>query len=171
MTKRPRPRTANKTSAKRIAATVRAAQALRLRAQGETFATIAVKLHYRSRQAAHCAVTAALIATLQESSEEARTLDLERLDVLLSAVMPKAMAGNLAAVLAALRVLERRAKLLGLDAPAKVEANVNTTVSGGVLVVPGIVDEATWEEAAKKQQEALHQKELLVCKPDKAKAN
>lgn len=43
-------------------------------------------------------------------------LELERLDALTEALWPKAMSGQTPAVAAILRVMERRAKLLGLDA-------------------------------------------------------
>lgn len=46
---------------------------------------------------------------------DAALVDLERLDVLLSGVMPAAVAGEVQATRAALSVLERRAKMLRLD--------------------------------------------------------
>lgn len=46
---------------------------------------------------------------------DAALVDLERLDVLLSGVMPAAVAGEVQATRAALQVLERRAKMLRLD--------------------------------------------------------
>lgn len=46
---------------------------------------------------------------------DAALVDLERLDVLLSGVMPAAVAGEVQATRAALAVLERRAKMLRLD--------------------------------------------------------
>lgn len=46
---------------------------------------------------------------------DAALVDLERLDALLSGVMPAALAGEVQATRAALQVLERRAKMLRLD--------------------------------------------------------
>ncbi len=46
-------------------------------------------------------------------------LDLDRLECLIAAVWPEAMRGNLPAVDRLTRLLERKAKLLGLDAPER----------------------------------------------------
>jgi hypothetical protein len=50
-----------------------------------------------------------------EARSDAALLDLERLDLLLSGVMPAAVAGDTGATRAALAVLERRARMLRLD--------------------------------------------------------
>ena len=72
---------------------------------------------------------AALKATLQEPADELRTLELERLDRLLLGVWGQAAKGNQGAVDRALKIMERRARLLGLDAPTKVQQeNVGDTV-------------------------------------------
>jgi hypothetical protein len=52
----------------------------------------------------------------QASKTDAALLDLERLSMLLAGVMPAARDGETKASGAALRILERRAKMLGLDA-------------------------------------------------------
>ena len=49
-----------------------------------------------------------------------RQVELQRLDVVLQAVWEKACTGDLFAIDRYLKIAERRAKLLGLDAPAKV---------------------------------------------------
>ena len=53
------------------------------------------------------------------AAEDYRALDLERLDVAIQGLMPMARAGEPKSVMALMRTLERRAKLLGLDAPTK----------------------------------------------------
>lgn len=50
-----------------------------------------------------------------DARTDAALVDLERLDVLLSGVMPAAVAGDVQATRAALAVLERRARMLRLD--------------------------------------------------------
>lgn len=50
-----------------------------------------------------------------EARSDAAVVDLERLDALLTGVMPAALAGDTGAVRAVLAVLERRAKMLRLD--------------------------------------------------------
>lgn len=75
-----------------------------------------------SVQAAHQAVTAYLEATRavsREAAEEIRRIELDRIDRMLAAVSPQAEDGDLQAVQTAIKLQERRAKLLGLDAPAE----------------------------------------------------
>lgn len=55
------------------------------------------------------------------NADIARQLHLLRLDALLHAQWSKALAGSSEAAQVALRILERQSKLLGLDAPAKVD--------------------------------------------------
>lgn len=60
-----------------------------------------------------------------DKSEQLRQLELERLDMLTNGLEPFAKVGNPGAVNSFLRVMERRAKLLGLDAPSKVDLNID----------------------------------------------
>ena len=103
-------------------------QALELRSAGYSYETIAAQLHYADRGGAHKAVVAGLKASLREPSERLRALEEERLDKLLAAIWAKALAGDLKAVDRCLRILERRARLLGLDSPAKLEESGETTI-------------------------------------------
>jgi len=95
--------------------------ALELRRAGATYDAIADRLGYTNRGAAYKAVQRGLRRTIQEPADELRQLEVERLDRLLTAVWRSAMGGNLGAVDRVLRVAERRARLLGLDAPTKIE--------------------------------------------------
>ena len=52
------------------------------------------------------------------------TLEVERLDGLLRVAWPLAMAGNLKAIDTVLRIAERRARLMGLDAATRSEVRV-----------------------------------------------
>lgn len=63
-----------------------------------------------------------LAAANQETAEELRNLEELRLDRMLAALDEDVEKGDPVAINAALRIMERRAKLRGLDAPAKVEA-------------------------------------------------
>lgn len=58
--------------------------------------------------------------------DEHRELELDRLDSLQRTYWQPAVAGNLRAADFVLRVIDKRAKLLGLDAPLKVQAEVVT---------------------------------------------
>lgn len=93
---------------------------LELRRAGVSFDLIATQVGYRDRGAAYKAYKRALARTLQQPAAELRDLEVDRLDRLLTAVWPKALRGDLAAVDRVLRVAERRARLLGLDAPVSV---------------------------------------------------
>lgn len=107
------------TSLKRLDAVERQARALELRKEGKGFAEIAQALGYGGPAGAYKAVTTALRKTLQEPADELRRMELERLDALHAALWPQALAGKWLAVDRVLSVMERRAKLLGLDAPTR----------------------------------------------------
>jgi hypothetical protein len=55
------------------------------------------------------------------SSDVARRLHVERLRALLAAQWPKAMTGDVNASATCLKIIEREARLLGLDAPARID--------------------------------------------------
>jgi len=57
----------------------------------------------------------------EETAIQVLDLELARLDALLMACWAQAKSGHLGAIDRALRVLDRRAKLLGLDAPHKMD--------------------------------------------------
>ena len=125
----------SRTSPRRIAAVEKQWKAVQLRKAGTPFELIAKELGYKTRQHAFYSVEAALRKTLQEPSNELRTLDVQRLDTMIQqlwlfVIAPTVKAvpiggGNVAmqvwdeakfhAVTVVLRVMERRAKLLGLD--------------------------------------------------------
>lgn len=108
------------TSPRRIEAVERQRQAVELRKAGASFRQIAEQLGYSSAGGAYKAVMTALRKTLREPADEMRGLELDRLDMLTFALWSEAQQGNLGAIDRLLRVMERRAKLLGLDAPSKV---------------------------------------------------
>ena len=94
-------------------------QALELRKAGVSYVMIAEKLGYRGPSGAHAAVASGLKRTLQEPADELRKLEVERLDSMLLAINAQVKQGNHGAIDRALRIMERRAKLLGLDAPTR----------------------------------------------------
>jgi len=119
------------------------AEACRLRARGRTYEQIGADLHL-SKSSAYEAVQRALADTVREPADEVRQLELLRLDELHRAALGVMEATHyvvdkgtvvqwegaplvddgpvLAAIDRLLRIQERRAKLLGLDAPLKVSA-------------------------------------------------
>ena len=126
------------TSRKRIYITEKMAKALELRKEGKSLAEIATELGYKSKQAVHEALKSALDRTLRLPADEVRELDLQRLDALLAGVWAKAIAGDLQAINAVLRIMERRAKLLGLDAPIQYNHLIRAEAErlAGILGVP-----------------------------------
>lgn len=100
---------------------MRATKAVALRLEGKTFPEIARELKYNSQQAAYDAVMRTLKATQREPADELRKLELERLDVIWPTHYLNAQAGDVQALSACIRIMERRANLLGLDAPEKKE--------------------------------------------------
>ena len=125
------------TEARRITAAERRAQALDLRLAGYSFEAIGQQLGI-SKQAAYKHVSTAL-ETLHtqtdNSAEQLRALELERLDALLKGCWTAATAGDSESTRVALKVLERRAKLLGLDAPTKTPED-DGEARGYIVVVP-----------------------------------
>ena len=126
-----------KTSPVTAAAKLKAAKALELRMEGKTFEDIAKEAGYNSKQAAYDAVKRSLDAVTREPAEELIKLDLERLDVLWQIQYLNAQGGDVQALAACMKLMERRARLLGLDAPQKQE--VNATVATKEL--PSSVDD------------------------------
>ena len=110
----------------------RRVQALELRKAGYTFPQIAAALEI-STQAAYKHVVKALEVIhneISEKTEELRTLEVERIDTLYMVMYKKAEKGDYNAVDRCIKLMERRAKLLGLDAPAKSEI-----MSDGLLTI------------------------------------
>jgi hypothetical protein len=112
------------TSGRRLTATEKQAEALRLRKQGKSFDEIATLLGYSSKSGAHKAVLSALQKTLSEPAEELRTLECARLDAALAAIWPQVESGDIDAIYAMLKVSKRRSELLGLDGAQATDVNV-----------------------------------------------
>src|SRR4030095_4029267 len=115
----------SKTSADMVDAALRQVEALRLRQAGATFTQIAATLGYSDRSGARNAVMAALVEHVHEPNNEMRALELHRLDALQLAHWQKALAGDCYATDRVLKVMERRAKILGLDARIVVDLTVD----------------------------------------------
>jgi len=112
----------------RIDHRARAADATRLRAEGLPYREIADRLGYPSENAANKAVLGLLRRTEADAVADLRALESERLDhltrvtlegIAASVQSPQGLSAPL--VSAAVRISERRARLLGLDAPQQVQ--------------------------------------------------
>lgn len=116
------------TSPGRTIAADRAAEALELRKAGKSYRAIGKALGI-SFQRAHMIVSTHIAEQKEhaaETADEIRQIELERLDELLEAYLPMAKAGDASAADRVLKIMDRRARYLGLDAPAKVEATIET---------------------------------------------
>lgn len=127
-------------------------QALELRRAGLSYATIARRIGL-SKSRAHALVQLGLQEARAQnaaSAEELRVEELSRLDGMLAKVYPKAAKGDLQAVDRVLKIGERRAKLLGLEAPVRIEATgrdgAPMEVSSSVRFDPSKLSMATLRE-------------------------
>jgi hypothetical protein len=111
----------SKTSERILHGHDRQLQALALRKDGRDYRYIANQLEYAGPSGAYQAVMTALKETLREPAEEVRALELDRLDCMLAAIWPQALSGDLKAIDSTLRLMDRRARFLGLDAPVRVD--------------------------------------------------
>lgn len=110
-----------------LAARDKQRRALELRTEGRTLDQIADELGYASKSGASKAITAALDRHEAAAVDEYRDLEAARLNELQRAVWPLAVTGDIAAVTACVRIIDRRAKLLGLDAPVLVDVNASAS--------------------------------------------
>ena len=109
----------SKASEKRIAAAERQARALELRKAGLGYAAIAHQLGYAGPSGAYKAIMTALRALTGEPAKELRDLELARLDDLLAGLWADARQGNVQKIDRVLKLMQRRAALLRLDAPQR----------------------------------------------------
>ena len=132
---------ARKGSPAAIAHAERQRNALELAKAGVPYDTIAQRLGYTNRSGAWKAVQAAMQATIRPAADDVRAMQVARLDDLLAGLWALARKGNVAAVDRALKIEERRAKLLGLDAAEKLD--VSGTIS--VTVYRGASDDDAYD--------------------------
>lgn len=104
-----------KTGTAKITQAERQARALELRKAGATYDHIARQLGYANRGNAYRDVTDAIRAITAEPAKDVLRLELERLDAMLMGLWAAARTGNQGAVDRVVRLMDRRAKYLGLD--------------------------------------------------------
>lgn len=117
----------SKNSRQRCAGAVSEEQAVRYRIAGMSYAQIGKEMGC-TKQNAHRAVTKALgdiRKRVGESAEVLRDIELKRLDALWMAMWGIAQKGNPRAADTMIRIMKRRAAMLGLDAPKKVEGDIS----------------------------------------------
>jgi hypothetical protein len=117
----------SRASREKILAMEKRQQALEYRKQGLNYREIGDKMGF-SEQRAWKIITdefKRLAAETNETATDALRLTLERLDTLLAAVMPAAKNGDVKAIEASLKIIDRYGKLFGLDPAQKIQATVN----------------------------------------------
>jgi len=101
------------------------AKVLELRRGGLTFDMIADRLGYASASGAHKAYVTACNRIIYADVVETRKIEMDRLDIAQAAIWTNVIAGEVPSVIALIKIMERRARLLGLDMPTKAQIEVN----------------------------------------------
>jgi hypothetical protein len=97
------------------------------RVAGATFEQIAEKLGYANESGARAAFKRYVNRTKDETlANEIRDLHRQRLEIALLAIWPAVERGDLESIKVMLKILERDAKLFGIDMPVKTEVEVTT---------------------------------------------
>lgn len=131
-----------KTSPIRARTIERQKQALELRRMGLGYEAIAAQIGIGKSQA-HRLVAAGMDDAREQIAADAdvlRAAEVSRLDGMLQGLWPRARKGDVAAVDRVLKIGERRAKLLGLDAPTKIaetDPDGNAVGPRVIELVPG----------------------------------
>ena len=104
---------------RKVTAAERKVQAIELRKAGATYQAIGDQIGV-SRQAVHKMIQATLREwneTTHDEAEEMRAIELERLDAMQVGLWSAATRGDTKAVDGVLKIMDRRARYLGLDLP------------------------------------------------------
>jgi hypothetical protein len=129
------------TSQRRIKARENEGQALELRKEGFTFQQIADLLGYKTSAGAYQIVQKAMTRLGKpETAEEVRSLELARLDEMLTSLWPRKNDPQVADRI--LKIMDRRSRYLGLDAiPPREHHHL---VAGAVAIAITIVESEDW---------------------------
>lgn len=127
-------------------------EALQLRLEGKTYTEIAERMG-KSVSTVHGYVADSLAEVTKEDAQQLRDVEAARLDALQHAIWDKAIGGDLSAMDRVIKIIDRRARLLGLDAPQQVAVN-----NGADVDIDGAVDKliaVAMREVANIQPDAL----------------
>jgi hypothetical protein len=125
---------------------------IELRRAGATWQRIAEQTGFAGPSGAFQAYQRAAKRFVRPNLEELRDIELDRLDRLQMGVWAKALNGDIRALDSVLRIIDRRARLLGLDAPKElnVKAEVSTydpnTIDAEVLRLIQLLDSSAPRE-------------------------
>ena len=129
-------RRASQTAPKLVERLVNVSNVVELRIQGHDYDVIGSLLGIKPDKAQQLVSEAmnAIAAPLADTLEAVRNLDLKRLDKMLIPFMASACEGDPHSAAVVLKIMERRAQLLGLDAPK----NVNLSGEVGIRLYAGV---------------------------------
>lgn len=139
----------SKEVARLIDARQREAEVLKLRRDGLSFDEIARRLGYSDSSGAYRAFKRVMDRTIQEPADELRRVELARLDYYLKCLQPAIAKGRGYAIEKAIMIQDRRARLLGLDAPTKHQVTVSDTMAAEIEALAndlGVLDAVVVEE-------------------------
>jgi len=105
---------------------------LELRRGGLTFDLIAKELDFKHASGAHKAYLNACKRIVLSEVVEIRNIETERLDIAQTAIWNGVLRGDIPAINTLLRIMERRARLLGLDSPTRAQIEVTTYDTGTI---------------------------------------
>lgn len=94
-----------------------------MRKQGATYDQIATELGLANKASAFECVQRAIKEIIKEPAKDVLELEVARLDAMLAGLWEKATDGDDKAVTSALRIMDRRAKYLGLDQAPEQESS------------------------------------------------
>jgi hypothetical protein len=94
---------------------------IELRRTGATWRQVADQMGYAGPSGAYQAYQRIANRFIRPKLEELRDIELDRLDRLQLGIWAKAASGDIKAIDSVLRIIEKRAKLLGLDSAQKIE--------------------------------------------------
>lgn len=107
-----------------IAQAERERQVMELRRTGATWEGIAQAVGYSNAGGAYKAYQRAMAKIFEQPTKELRNQELDRLDRLQRAYWKDAIDGNVRSADFILRVIDKRAKILGIEAPTRIQAEV-----------------------------------------------
>lgn len=138
-------------------------EVMRLRRDGKTFAEIAEAVGYSEKSAASKAYHRAILREHRPLIREARALEEQRLDELTDAIWAKAMSGSVPHVREAVRISQRRARLLGLDHADGVAERL-VQIESDKLRMMALALGSALEELGLSEEQATEAKRLMLGK-------
>lgn len=116
----------------------RRSQAVQMRVDGHSLETIALALEYKSIHDASTDINRALadsIAAQDHAVDVYREIELQRMDQWLLALRPGILKGIARSIEIAIKIAERRAKLLGLDSTTKLEITTIDNIDNQIALL------------------------------------